>query len=280
MQRDEYLILLAEAVQRGAIGEEEARRLLAMFDAGQLDPSALPMAFDDAMAQMRAPVDADQGDGDEALAALLLLLLLLGIARERRAVGRLLGSAERRAARDLLRLEWERAVTRLATELAANGNVAAWQSGMTQEIRRYYLRQMTAGLGRALTPAELGQLRAVLDVQAGYLVRFAGDASARAALGNPLSEAYTAQRSRMYGGQAWSLWHQGNEAGEEQPGWVVQYLAQDDGSTCAPCSAAQGYYLPGTGPWPGEICDGGSNCRCERFLVYAPDIWRSLTGGA
>ncbi|MBP8291766.1 MAG: hypothetical protein KAX65_03265 [Caldilineaceae bacterium] len=277
MTRDEYLLLLAEAVERGAISEDDARQLLALFDAGQLDPSALPLPTGDALATMRTPVDADEGDGNEALAALLLLLALLGMRQHW--LGRQLDSVTRRAARDVLRLEWERTVARLAQELAATGNVATWHAGMTAEIRRYYLRQMTAGLGRSLTAAELGQLEAVLEQQAGYLLRFASDAGHRLALGNPLSEGYLTQRSRMYGGQAWSLWHQGNEAGEDQPGWVSQYLAQDDAGTCSPCSAAQGYYLPGTGPWPGEICDGGSNCRCERFLVYAPEIYRNLGGG-
>lgn len=276
MTRDEYLLLLAEAVERGAISEDDARQLLALFDAGQLDPSRLPLPTGDALATMRTPVDADEGDGNEALAALLLLLALLGMRRHW--LGRHLDGETRRAARDVLRVEWERTVARLARQLAATGDVATWHAGMTAEIRRYYVRQMTAGLGRSLTAAELGQLEAVLEQQAGYLLRFASDAGHRLALGNPLGEGYLTQRSRMYGGQAWSLWHQGNEAGEDQPGWVAQYSAQDDAGTCSPCSAAQGYYLPGTGPWPGEICDGGSNCRCERFLVYAPEIYRSLGG--
>ena len=276
MTREEYLLLLAEAVERGAINEDDARQLLALFDAGQLDPNGLPMPTGAALATMRTPVDADEGDGNEALAALLLLLALLGMRQHW--LGRHLDGATRRAARNALRLEWERTVARLARELAATGNVATWHAGMTAEIRRYYVRQMTAGLGRSLTAAELGQLEAVLEQQAGYLLRFASDAGHRMALGNPFGEGYLTQRSRMYGGQAWSLWHQGNEAGEDQPGWVVQYSAQDDMSTCSPCSAAQGYYLPGTGPWPGEIWDGGSNCRCERFLVYAPEIYRSLGG--
>ena len=277
MTRDEYLLLLAEAVERGAISEDDARLLLALFDAGQLDPNQLPLATGDALATMRTPVDADEGDGNEALAALLLLLALLGMRQHW--LGRQLDSVTRRAARNALRLEWERTVARLAQELAATGNVATWHAGMTAEIRRYYVRQMTAGLGRSLTAAELGQLEAVLQQQAGYLLRFASDAGHRLALGNPLGEGYLTQRSRMYGGQAWSLWHQGNEAGEDQPGWVAQYSAVDDMGTCSPCSAAQGYYLPGTGPWPGDICDGGSNCRCERFLIYAPEIYRSLGGG-
>lgn len=276
MTRDEYLLLLAEAVERGAISEDDARQLLALFDAGQLDPDRLPLPTGDALGAMRTPVDADEGDGNEALAALLLLLALLGMRQHR--LGRHLDAVTRRAARDVLRVEWERAVARLARQLASTGDVATWHAGMTAEIRRYYVRQMTAGLGRSLTAAELGQLEAVLEQQAGYLLRFASDAGHRLALGNPLGEGYLTQRGRMYGGQAWGLWHQGNEAGEDQPGWVSEYIAVDDSGTCAPCSAAQGYYLPGTGPWPGEICDGGSNCRCERFVVYAPEIYRSLGG--
>lgn len=277
MTRDEYLLLLAEAVQRGVLDEENARWLLAQFDAGELRPEWLPMPTDAALDLMRQPVDADEGYGNEAIAALLLVLAMLGM-REQHILGRRMAQEHRRAARDILRAEWERTVTRLTDELVATGNVAAWQGSMTTEIRRYYLRQMTGGLGRSLTPAEMAQLERMLEWQAGYLTRFAGDVSARLALGNPLSAPYTAQRSRMYGGQAWSLWHRSNEVGEDQPGWVVEYVAVDDMGTCTPCSSAQGYYLPGTGPWPGEICDGGSNCRCERVLLYAPDIYRQLGG--
>lgn len=276
MTRDEYLLLLAEAVARGAIGEDDARRLLALFDAGQLDPRRLPMPTGAALDAVRTPVDADEGDGNEALAALLLLLALLGL---RQQLGQHLDGATRRAARDLLRLEWERTAQRLAQRLATSGNVAEWHAAMTTGVRRYYVRMMTAGYGRPLTAAELGQLDAVLNRQAGYLIRFAGDVSARAGVGSPLAEGYLTQRSRMYGGDAWGLWHRANESEMGEVGWVVEYVAVDDAGTCSPCGAAQGYYLPGAGPYPGEICEGGSNCRCERVLVYAPEIWRSLGGG-
>ena len=279
MTRDEYLLLLAEAVQRGALGEENARWLLAQFDAGELRPEWLPVPTDQALELMRQPVDADEGDGDEALAALLLLLAALGLRRERYLLGRRLAQDSRRAARDVLRARWESSVTRLAGDLVATGDVGAWQSAMTTEIRRYYIGQMTGGMGRSLKAQEMAQLERILEGQAGYLTRFAGDVGARLGLGNPFSEGYLAQRSRMYGGQAWSLWHRSNEFGEDTPGWVVEYVAVDDMGTCAPCSAAQGYYLPGSGPFPGEICEGGSNCRCERVLVYALDIYRQLGGG-
>ena len=82
MTREEYLLLLAEAVERGAISEDDARQLLALFDAGQLDPNSLPLTTGDALATMRTPVDADEGDGNEALAALLLLLALLGSGKQ------------------------------------------------------------------------------------------------------------------------------------------------------------------------------------------------------
>ena len=278
MTRDEFLVLLAESVDRGVIGEDDARLLLAQFDAGALDANALPLALDDAVARMRTPVDADEGDGDEALAALALLLALLGISRRQHMLGRRMEATQRRLARDALRVEWERAVNGLARELSATGDVAVWHANMTTEIRRYYVRQGTAGLGRTMTAAELARVDVALETQAGYLLRFAGDVSARLGLGNPLSEDYLAMRSRLYGGQGWAIWHQGNEVGDDGPGWVVEYISQDDGGTCSSCSAAQGYYLPGTGPWPGEICEGGSNCRCERVSVYAPDIWRGLTG--
>lgn len=278
MTRDEYLLLLAEAVRRGALDEENARWLLAQFDAGELRPEWLPMPTDAALELMRQPVDVEQGYGNEELAALLLLLAALGL-REIQNLNQRMAQESRRAARDVLRARWERTVMQLADDLAATGNVAAWQQSMTTEIRRYYIGQMTGGLGRSLTPAEMLRLERILEGQAGYLTRFAGDVGAHLAMGDPLSRAYTAQRSRMYGGEAWSLWHRGNEVGEDRPGWVVEYVAVDDMGTCAPCSAAQGYYLPGAGPYPGEICDGGSNCRCERVLVYLPEMYRQLGGG-
>ena len=45
---------------------------------------------------------------------------------------------------------------------------------------------------------------------------------------------------------------------------------------CSPCSAARGYYPLSSGPYPGQICLGGGACRCERVVIYAPEIARQF----
>lgn len=131
--------------------------------------------------------------------------------------------------------------------------------------------------------------------QAAYLQRFADQLSAGRlaaavedddrrsvlALWAAWGAAYLARRAASYSGVGRGVFFEALEGSgaEVGPGWVIRYEARDDDRTCSRCADAQGYYLPGDGPMPGEICYGGGWCRCERIAVYDPAMYAQLTGG-
>lgn len=80
------------------------------------------------------------------------------------------------------------------------------------------------------------------------------------------SLAQIAARANSYLGDGWGAFFRGEEANLSPNFWVVDYIARDDPITCTPCIQAQlgGPYLPGEGPFPGEVCFGRGACRCIR----------------
>lgn len=284
MTEAEFLRILALAVAQGAIDEESAADLLRRFRAGELGPEALPLPAAEAVTG---------ADDDDALAAILLIIALLGLASvpltgtvSPSAIlgGRRIVIAQREVARNRLRDEFERRIGNLVDDLARSGNVSAWHRAMQEEIKRYYMAQAAAGYGRPLKAGEIARLNEIIRTQEAFLYRFAGETAARAGVGEPFSDAYLYNRSRQYGGEGWSSWFEANEAEGygSDGGWVVDYIARDDGSTCTPCHDAgrNGPYLPGQGPMPGSVCLGGGACRCERVPRFAPVEWAGLVGFA
>ena len=96
---------------------------------------------------------------------------------------------------------------------------------------------------------------------------------------------YLAERAAQYGGIGRAIYFMSYEAlglprqGDgSAPGVVIRYVAIDDAGTCSPCHNAQGYYLPGQGPYPGQICLGRHHCRCRRETLYDPAMYFSLLG--
>jgi hypothetical protein len=48
----------------------------------------------------------------------------------------------------------------------------------------------------------------------------------------------------------------------------VAYVTVGDNRVCPGCDAAEGeYYAPAVSPLPGEVCDGGPNCRCHLEII-------------
>lgn len=275
MTREEYRRWLAYEVRRGNLDAATAAELLRRFDAGEIAGDSLMLDAETVLRMAREPAVEER---DRTWLLLLAALGLLAAGRLRR-VGARLALHERRRLRDNLRRGWLLETVRLAAELAASGAVARWQMQMGATIRDYYMRQYMAGAGRALSEAETATLEARLRTQMAYLARFGADVHARAAMGQPYGAGYVAGRSELYGGGAWGLWHSAVDAEyAEQPGWVVDYVAVDDGHTCRDCraAAALGPYLPGAAPLPGLICQGGSRCRCTLAYRWAPETYRRV----
>lgn len=278
MPRSEFAAMLARLVRDGTISEDEAAGLLIQYDAGEIDP-----------AQPMPPEMGAEGITQEEI-AIAVGLIIFALRRGRRMSqaadqvfleSALAGELSRRIAlADWIQDDWSRQAAELARDLA-DGRItlAQWQERSLAGIRRNGIALEILGAGESRRIG--GAIPAYLQREAAYLARFAETISLFDAQGRPLSEGQIRARLQLYGGQGraqfFRLFEQAQQGrGQGGPGWVVEYIAVDDERTCWPCSAAQGYYLPGAGPFPGEICEGGGHCRCSRISLWAPDIYQSL----
>lgn len=142
------------------------------------------------------------------------------------------------------------------------------------------------GAGRGLTASELAVVDARVRAQLAYLSRFADEVALRrldeVPLA-PLSEEAVGARLSLYGGEARASFYAARER-DAAGGYVVDYVAADDGGTCSPCLRAMinSPYLPDDvdTPYPGRVCRGRGRCRCRRELRYAPDEHRALAARA
>ncbi len=260
MTRPELVAILSDLVRRSAISLADARAVLTSFDNGTLtDLPLLPPAE----------------DVNRWIMALALLLLLLGSTT----VGTL-NDAQRTRAQELLRVQYEAQVATLAAYVAAGGAVATWQAGMQTATAGYARQMAVAGAGTLPKPAVRATVDAQLRGQWGFLAAFAVTLIAGKIAGKLTSEAAIRSRAVLYGQTGWGAFARGAEpvAGT---GWIVNYEARDDDSTCPECSEAErrGPYAYGTNfPRPGEICRGRGRCRCKLRYEYNPTVYARLTG--
>lgn len=278
MTRNEFIDWLSRLVADGEMSEEDAAAWLVSFDLGTLPPHwQLPQPISEGV---RGP---DEAARDAALIALLLLLARPG--QPPPAQLRPLSPQTATAQADAVQVAFEQAASTLAAQLAGEAlTVAAWQAALLVEVERHILQQMMLANGnQALTPAQLDRLERLIWEQSAYLQRFADTVALRIGLETPWSEAYLAHRAGLYGGVGRAEFFRSDEEarlarGDLGDGWVIEYVAVDDRGTCSPCHNAQGFYLPGQGPYPGEICLGRGACRCRRVAQYRPEIYVRLAG--
>ena len=283
-ERENLIRLLADLVADGTITEEQAAGIL-LFAAELTGaetmiplPSAAPRPIDD----------------DDEAAILVLLAAATGLAAVTSYADlRRLSRHRRTDAADALADWHDDQAADIARSLRA-GNVRIFQQAAGSLNRLHAAAQAALG-ARALPPA-LRQSLATADAgRAACRRRFVDGAGLRelvsrmppaliAALGlgavaAQWSAEYLASRLAMYGAAGRAAFFEAAEEYDEEgagPGWIVEYIAQDDDRTCSPCSDAQGYYLPGDGPYPGQICLGRHHCRCRRVPVYDPEIYATL----
>jgi hypothetical protein len=158
--------------------------------------------------------------------------------------------------------------------------VADWQGLLWDTLMLHTLAQATAGAGRTLSAEQVAALRGELAKQGGYLSRFADVVARGVMTGAALGVAAMAARSIQYGaaGWAWSF----KARPDPGRGIVLDFVCKDDPASCQPCidAADNGPYLPDdpATPIPGDVCEGGGNCRCERVARYDLAAWQDLTG--
>lgn len=203
-------------------------------------------------------------------------------ARERIAA---LKIAELLKVHERLQDNFERRNHRLAVGLFFGNSVETWQRAFWESVVFLLLAQAVLGAGGIPGTLQKARLEAKLRREAEFLRRFAlavmigmaGMPGNRA----PGSEEAVVNRSNLYSGVPRGEFYESLEERlasltDEEVGWVMEYIPKDDDSTCEPCSEAAGYYLPGTGPKPGEVCEGRGKCRCRRVPRFLPEIFRKL----
>lgn len=280
-RRRQLAELLGRLVAAGEMTQEQATAVyLATMDDGTLLDEALPLPPYLGM-QRQPPADDD---------TIRLIAAIAGIAILSNAT---LGERQRIDAADLLQEYHAAAAVEIANALALQQlSVAEFQRRMIALNEEHNAAQIALGAAenrRQFAPT----LDSQATIQAGYLQRFAdvtsagilSDAAGMEGARRPFSANYLAQRAAQYGGIGRALFFQAYEAlglprlaNGNAPGIVIRYIAMDDAGTCSPCHRAQGYYLPGAGPFPGQICLGRQNCRCRRITVYDPARYAALIG--
>lgn len=183
-----------------------------------------------------------------------------------------LNTQQRVKARDLLSVQYESNTRILAADVSAGQTVDSWYASMREIIGSYARQMATAGAGTIPRQPVRDAVDRNLSGQWGYLDRFAEVLDAGRRFGNMLSEAAIAARSMLYGSTGIGAWWRGAEP--VRSGVVVYYIARDTGNTCSNCSAAasNGPYDASLHPYPGEVCLGGSRCRCTLRYEHNPDL--------
>jgi hypothetical protein len=173
---------------------------------------------------------------------------------------------EREHFRDQLQTQYEARVAALGRSVADGTiSIRQWQRLMDTATTQYLIRQQALGAGTTrMDTAAFTALDATVRRQQAYISRFSDTIGAKTATGKPLSGDAIASRATLYSGAGRAV---GARAQERDSDEEWEYVAVDDGGTCAPCLDAEGIYSAGDGPMPGEVCEGFGNCRCTRELV-------------
>lgn len=297
MTRDQLTRSLARLVASDKLTRDEARAILAAFDAGLIAQSELPLAG------QAAGIALTESLARQAAARLYARLGLdpartriIPISARERFVVQIIDTYED------LSFQTTRSFAR------GDLSVREWHQAMKDLVSDDLLQQAHLGKGRDLTPREIERLQEVATRQAAYLRRFADEVAmreqrakhaeriARRELGQEateeavqarvaelqsrrMSEAQIRARAQMYAGESYQAFWQQREREEEREGMVAYYISVDQPSTCSPCLSAEqnGPYLPGSAhPWPGSVCLGKGHCRCRLEYRLEPDTYARL----
>jgi hypothetical protein len=257
--RAEFQNFLSRCLADGLITADQIPVLIAQFDEGMIDENDLPLSLDEAIQ------DVTPKDGNKALLALIASGVLVSVlSRNPRSVGEIftLSLRERIAVREVLQDDFIKSAQTLAHDLAATGDVKAWQAEFNTLVRNNILQQAAIGAGK---PVAVKEVSPIIREQSAYASRFADEIAVKKIADDPVSSDSIAARSAQYAGQGRSEWY----LGAETPGTLYQYVSVGDKGVCGPCDEAEAGspYGAGQGPFPGTTCSGHGNCRCERIPI-------------
>jgi len=276
MTYEEYIDLLERLVEDGVLTLAEAEQLAGEYDAfvdeELLTPEQIP----------------NWNDELEFATFAILIAILYRILRrqtQREAVSATLSGlsyAQRTAAFGAVQESYQGESAQLARNLA-NGllTTAEWQTAMNESLLSHFRSLTYLGYNLPLSGTQEAEFLRIVRVQQAYLSRFADQYQLSVLRGEPWSAEYIAARAALYSGAMRGFAYRAAESVSDfNEGFVFQYIAVDDERTCSPCiDAALGSpYLANQGPYPGEVCEGRSRCRCRREPIYDPEAYQELIG--
>jgi hypothetical protein len=250
--REEFIALLVRLVMDGVISEEQAGELLDEFD----ETGSLPDGWDLPLPLALAILDLEQEIINERIAPL---------------------ARQGELALDRLQDVFIAEANSLALQYGRGfQTLKEWHRQFRDELISYLSTMAVAGAGHNLEGDDAEPVFELILVQLAFLSRFAD----RVATGE-LSTEQIAARAKLYAGEGRRIFYEQQEQIEVGArGMVVDYIAVDDRATCRPCRLAEaaGPYLPGEGPFPGNVCLGRGYCRCRRVIREDMQAYLALTG--
>lgn len=297
----------APEIRRPGLSPAEARAILAMYDAGGIDPALMPpdaaslpdiaagitaAAAAGALVRAASEIGAGSAAGVRGLAgalstsrtpAALYDVLAPAPFDTRRVLAQdLTGVFSREAERRAMLLKTPSPGYRVPDRLSL-GNVDRFERAMLQAIRDDGMALAQLGAQGPMSAADIARVEQQLAFQQEKFRAFVNEVRLRELQtevgARPFSSRQIAARARLYSGLPLGGFYGASE-GRAGPGYVVDYISKDDSGTCSPCieAEAEGPYLPGEGPMPGVVCLGKSRCRCVRNTYYDPEKYAALTG--
>lgn len=282
MERKLFLHILLVLRRKHLITRAERRDLLRRWDAGQITERDLPLRLG-AITPTLTPATAEQAVRNRLskyarrLKAPYSNRFKKNMA-QRLARGSTAGISDRTRVRLAISMaETMKADLRLDRLSLPRGRLRRWQRQFTRRLNEDLQAMARLGKGRRLDLNDLRQLRQVQRQQAHFLARFSDEIRIRDLLGRPYSERYLRHRLTMYSGRALGTFYRFDEQ-DIATGYVLDFTGSDAERTCSPCLDAEsaGPYLPGEGPYPGEVCSGAGLCRHERRRRYSPRDYATL----
>lgn len=179
----------------------------------------------------------------------------------------LIGKATRERLVNKFQDEFSERARRIAERLNEKGfRTRQGHAQAKRLIREHTLTQAMLGVGRPLTLKEIARIEKIINAEEKKLQRFMDKVSIRRVQRNPMSVDAIASRLEMYSGVGRAEYYKASELVDSDDDTVELYSAKDDNNTCTPCLENHGkYFLPGQGPFPGEVCKGRGRCRCRRI---------------
>jgi hypothetical protein len=176
----------------------------------------------------------------------------------------------------------EKTIAKISKSLISNNiEVADWEKGFAQELRKIHSYQYLLGIGghKNMTNIDYGVLGGEIKNELKYLRKFA-----QTLIKNGMSEAEFNRRILMYLDASTGTYEKSRLKSHRRAGFRWEKRIRTKNESCSPCIGfeAMGWQPIGSLPNPTEDCICRSNCGCykrfERGIVKPKDSFLKQWG--